>query len=240
MKNLSRHAPALFFALLAVSFAAAAPFVTPKADKDQVSIDFSGPVAVIDLKDLLAPYNTPAGKENDGSRWYLLSATNGSVRPVTRVLIAADPPGAALHVFPRRSHSEIVQVASSDSGVAVERLHAVGRHAFMVTVPPATSVSLAVRVAYGDEKPSILAWNEPALVAHDRQVAIFFAAVAGLIAAAMVIMAGVAVITAHPAPGWAAVVLALIFLTRLQGAAVLDAGAVTLRGGVVSKLVPPP
>ena len=112
MKNLPRHALALLLVLFAVSLAAAAPFVAPKAGKDQVSIDFSGPVAVIDLKDLLTPYNAPAGKENDGSRWYLLSATNGSVRPVTRVLMAADPPGAVLHIFPRRSRPEIEQVES--------------------------------------------------------------------------------------------------------------------------------
>ncbi|HEY1637108.1 MAG TPA: GGDEF and EAL domain-containing protein, partial [Rhizomicrobium sp.] len=231
MKNPLRHALVLIFALLAVSLAAAATFVAPKAGKDQLSIDFSGPVAVIDLQDLLSAYNAPAGKETDGSRWYLLSATNGSVRPVTRVLMAADPPNAVLQVFPWRARPEILQVASSDSGVTVERLHAVGRHAFLVTVPPATSVSLAMRVAYGGDKPSVLAWNEPTLVAHNRQVAIFFAAVAGLIAAAMVIMAGVAIITAHPAPGWAAVVLGLIFLTRLHGAGVLDAGWMTKVGG---------
>src|SRR4051812_38452223 len=186
VKNPLRHALVLIFALLAVSLAVAATFVAPKAGKDQLSIDFSGPVAVIDLQDLLSAYNAPAGKETDGSRWYLLSATNGSVRPVTRVLMAADPPNAVLQVFPWRARPEILQVASSDSGVTVERLHAVGRHAFLVTVPPATSVSLAMRVAYGGDKPSILAWNEPTLVAHNRQVAIFFAAVAGLIAAAMV------------------------------------------------------
>src|SRR6185312_4637223 len=158
-------------------------------------------------------------------------ATNGSVRPVTRVVMAADPPDAALRLFPRRARPQIAQLASSDSGVTVERLHALGRHAFSVTIPPATSISLAMRLAYADDKPSVVAWNEPALVAHNRQVAIFLAAVAGLIGAAMAIMAGVAVITAHPAPGWAAAVLALIFLSRLQGAEVLDAGWMTVVGG---------
>ncbi len=122
-------------------------------------------------------------------------------------------------------------MASSDSGVTVQRVHALGRHAFEVTVPPATTASLAVRIIHTDEKPSILAWNEPALVAHNRQLAIFLAAVAGLIAAAMAIMAGVAIITAHPAPGWTAVTLAMVFLTRLHGAEVLDAGWTTVVGG---------
>jgi hypothetical protein len=220
----------LAFGLLS-SLASAAPAAVPKAAKDQISVDFAGQVAVIDLRDLLTAYGTPAGQEKDGSRWYVMPATNGSVRPVTRVLMAADPPDAALHIFPRRARPEILQVASSDSGVTVERLHSIGRHAFLVTIPPATSVSIALRAAYADDRPSIFAWSESAIVAHSRQVAIFFAAVAGLIAAALAIMAGVAIITAHPAPGWAAVVLALVLLARLQDAGVLDAGWMTVVGG---------
>jgi diguanylate cyclase (GGDEF)-like protein/PAS domain S-box-containing protein len=231
VQNLFERMAVLALAIMAVMLTAAAPFLPPTAARDQISIDFSGPVAAIDLKDLLTPYNAPAGKETDGSRWYLVSATNGSVRPVTRVLMAADPPNAALHIFPRKARPQIVQVASSDSGVTVERLRAIGRHSFLVSIPPATSVSLAIRVAYGDDKPSVVAWNEPALVAHNRQVAIFLAAVAGLIAAAAAIMAGVAIITVHPAPGWAAVVLIFDLLICLYGAEVLDAGWTTSVGG---------
>src|SRR5690348_10053717 len=164
------------FALLAASFAMAAgqaPAVKPLGTI--LSIDFSGSVAVIDLKDLLAPYGASADQEPDGSHWYVMSATNGSVRPVTRVLMAADPPDAPLQIFPRRARPMILQVASSDSGVIVERLHALGHHAYQVTIPPATSASVAVRVAYADPKPEILAWNEPALVAHNRQLAVFLA-----------------------------------------------------------------
>lgn len=216
---------------LTASLAFAAPAPIPKLPKDQISVDFAGSVAVIDLKDLLTAYGSPAGQEKDNSRWYVMSATNGSVRPVTRVLTAEDPPNAALHIFPRRDRPEILNVASSDSGVTVERLHSIGRHAFLVTIPPATSVSLALRVAYGDERPAILAWTESSIVAHSRQVAIFFAAVAGLIAAALAIMGGVAIITAHPAPAWTAVLLAFLFLARLADAGVLDAGWVTKVGG---------
>ncbi len=231
VKDSFRLAFAFLVALLVASFAHAAGQASSKLAKDQLSIDFAGPVAVIDLKDLLTPYNAPAGRETDGSRWYVLSATNGSVRPTSRVLVAADPPNSALHIFPRKARPEILQVASSDSGVTVERLRAVGRHSYLVRVPPATTASLAIRVGSGDDRPSVLAWNEPALVAHKRQVAVFLAAVAGLIAAAVAIMAGVAVITAHPAPAWAAVVLIFVFLTRLQGAEVLDAGWMTVVGG---------
>ena len=155
MLHAFRCPAALIPALLAIFLAAAAPFAPAGDGKDQLSIDFAGPVALIDLKDLLTPYKGAAPKLADGSRWYLISATNGSVRPVRRVLLAENPPNAALQIFPRRARSEIAQVASSDSGVAVERLRAVGRHAYLVTIPPATSASLAIRVSNADQKPTV-------------------------------------------------------------------------------------
>ena len=217
--------------LAAVSFAFAVPMGSTKSIAEQAVINFSAADATLNLASVLKPYNAPAGRETDGSRWYLIDAQNQSVRPMARVLIAADPPNAALRIIPRRDRPEILQVAASDSGVGVDRLRALGRHAFEVTIPPATSASLAIRVAYGDEPPVIEAWTLPALVAHNRQLSIFLAAVAGLIAAALAIMAGVFVITAHPAPGWTALVLLLVLLMRLQGAGVLDAGWFTALGG---------
>ena len=232
MTAILRSAFALIVAMSAVTFAVAAPGAAAKAPSaGKTSVDFSTANAVLDLKTALSPYKSSAGKIEDGSRWYMMTAVNQSVRPVTRVLLAADPPNASLRIIPRHSRPEIRQVASSDSGVGVEKLTAFGRFAFEVTIPPATSVSLAMRVAYGDDIPSVQAWTVPALVAHNRQLAIFLAAVGGLIAAALAIMAGVAVVTAHPAPGWTALVLLLVLLTRLQGAGVLDAGWMTAIGG---------
>jgi diguanylate cyclase (GGDEF)-like protein/PAS domain S-box-containing protein len=231
-----RFAIAILALIAGVAFASAAPLPKtvaplPKPAAGHPALDFSMPAAMIELKSALSPYQAPAAHENDGSRWYLLTASNQSVRPVARILMATDPANAALRFFPPHSRPEIWQVASSDSGVTVERVRAVSHHAYEVTLPPATQVSLALRVAYGDEVPSIQAWTVPALVAHNRQLAIFLAAVAGLIAAAFAIMAGVAVVTAHPAPGWTAVVLFLVLLARLQGAGVLDVGWVTAVGG---------
>jgi hypothetical protein len=68
VKHLLKYTLALVVALLAGSLACAAPVVAPKPAKDQLSIDFSGSVAVVDLKDLLTPYNAPAGREGDDSR----------------------------------------------------------------------------------------------------------------------------------------------------------------------------
>ena len=54
---------------VAASLAFAGPAPTPKSPKDQISVDFAGSVAVIDLKDLLTAYGNPAGPEKDNSRW---------------------------------------------------------------------------------------------------------------------------------------------------------------------------
>ena len=127
----------------------------------------------------------------------MLTVANNAVKPAVRVLRGGRAADAALHFFPRPTRPAIEQVASSDAGVVVERARAFGRHAFRVIVPPATTAALAVRLSNADAPPSLLAWTEPALVANNRQLAIFVAAVAGLIAAALAITAGLAVMTAH-------------------------------------------
>jgi len=88
--------------LAAVSFAFAVPMGSTKSIAEQAVINFSAADATLNLASVLKPYNAPAGRETDGSRWYLIDAQNQSVRPMARVLIAADPPNAALRIIPRR------------------------------------------------------------------------------------------------------------------------------------------
>jgi diguanylate cyclase (GGDEF)-like protein len=194
-------------------------------------VDFAAPAAIVELRDRLTPYHTPSGSESDGSHWYMLTVVNGAIRPATRVLLAGQPANAGLRLWPLPARPSILQVAASDSQVIVEDARAHGRHAFRVTVPPATTVTLAIRVAYTDIAPSVLAWTEPALVSHNRQMAVFIAAVAGMIAAAMVITLGLAVMTGHPAPLWGSLFLVLIFMLRLAITGTLDAGWSTHVGG---------
>lgn len=216
-------ATVFLIALLAFPLAAAQPRYG--------GVNFSSRSTVTDIANDLAPYNAAAGQEKDGSRWYLITAANQSPRTVTRILEAAEPPDAGFHLFPRRGRPQILQIATADPAVSVERAYAFARHAYKITIPPAASAALALRVAYADDPPQILAWTEGALAAHNRQLALFLAGVAGLIAAAALIMAGVAMVTAHPAPGWAAAVLTLLFLMRLQSSGSLDNGWVTFAGG---------
>jgi len=187
------------------------------------SVDFAQPTPVIDLTGSLAPYHAASSPEGDGSRWYLATIANQAVRPVTRILLAEQPYDSALRILPRRGRAAIRQVATSDADIIVENAHAYGRYAFRVTIPPATSAALAIRIANADARPRVGAWSEPALAAHKGHLDILFSAVAGLIASALAIMTGVAAMTGHTAPRWAAAVLLGVLLAQLASSGMFDA-----------------
>ncbi|MDE2266410.1 MAG: EAL domain-containing protein [Alphaproteobacteria bacterium] len=214
-------ATALVAAFVAGAHAAPAPH----------SVNVSGPEGVLELEQTLDPYHPPKGPKADDSEWYIFTAVNSSKRPVTRVLHAGQPPSIGLSIFPRATRPAILQVASTNSNVVVESSNAYGRHAIQVTIPPSTSAPLAVRTVGAQSPPSLLAWTEPALAAHNRQIAMFVAAVAGLIAAAAAIAAGLAVMTHHRAPRWAALTLFLMLLTRLATTGMFDGSLMTGVGG---------
>ncbi len=230
---LKRFAPvAAFVAILVTVFAAqAANLGVPNAAKDTMGIDFAGQQAVIDVRNVLIPYQPASGQERDGSRWYMLSATNNGIRPVTRILQAGQPPGIGLRFFPASTRPEILQVASSEAGIVIENTNAYGRKSFRVTIPPASAGPIAIRLRNASVEPTILAWTEPAIAGHNRQLAILLAAVAGLIAAAAAIMAGIAVMTGHFAPRWTAIFIFAVLFTRLAGAGMFDASIATGVGG---------
>lgn len=220
---MQRTLTAILLLLLAITAGMAAT--------SQTAVNFSANDPLVDLGKSLAVYHGASPAAPDGSVWYMLTATNDSVRPATRILLAGQPAGASVQFWPRRARPAIRQIASSDAEVTVEPARAYGRHAFRVIVPPASSVALAIRVADADPQPSIEAWTEPALIAHDRNLAIFFAAVAGLMAAALAITAGLAFMTGHAAPRWAAIAIAMVFLSLLASSGVFDAGWFTAVGG---------
>ncbi|MGD0142789.1 MAG: EAL domain-containing protein [Rhizomicrobium sp.] len=225
-----RHLTLAFALLLALaSAAAAAPVGASHATGG--TVNFAGDNGILELKYALTRSRGPSAPDSGGAVWYMMTATNDSVRSVSRIILAGQPPNAGLRIFPPRARPVVLNIASSDADVVVEHARSDGRHAFRVTIPPATSATLALQVAYADPQPSVVAWAEPALVSHNRQLAVFFAAVAGLIAAATAIMIGLAVMTAHPAPRWAALTLSLVFLTRLGETGMFDAGWATVVGG---------
>ena len=198
---------------------------------DKASVNFASPQARLELRDALKTYRAPAGPETDGSSWYMATISNDAERSVSRVLLAPEPADSSIRFRPRHGRAAILQVATSDAGITAESTHAFGRHAFLVTMPPATSATFAVRVINTDAQPSIVAWSIPALVSHDKQIAIFLAAVAGLIAASIVITTGVAIMTEHLASRWAAAVLGVLFAGQLNAMGVFEGGWLTLTGG---------
>ena len=147
------------------------------------------------------------------------------------MLLAGQPPRAALSLLPRRSRPAILAVASSDSGTVVETASAYGRRAWRVIVPPVTTVGLAIQVGSADSPPALSAWTEPALSSHNRQLAIFITAVGALIGAAALITGGLAVLIGHAAPRWVAITLLMLLLSWLSGTGMFDANIATRIGG---------
>jgi diguanylate cyclase (GGDEF)-like protein/PAS domain S-box-containing protein len=216
-----------FVAVMLAGLAAAAQGPT----KDPHTVNLGMADAVIELRGALGPYKMPARTKSTSSEWYTFNAENSSARPAIRVLQAGQDAGVALGIVPRSTRPEIISLASSDPGVIVETVKAYGGHAYRLTIPPATSSAVAVEIANASAPPSLLAWTEPALASHNRQLGIFIAAVAGLIFAAAAIAAGLAVMSGHRAPLWTAVTLVLVLLARLAGTGMFDKSLATHVGG---------
>jgi len=213
-------------ALLFATFSMAAP-----PAKDVRSVDLGVPDGVIELREDLGPYRMPTGQIARRSAWYMLNASNTSQRVTVRVLLAGQSPEVGLGFFPPSSRPAILSVASTNPGILVETAHAYGRHAWRVTIPPGTNAGFAIEMANTAAPPSLLAWTEPAIAAHNKQIGIFIAAVAGLIFAAAAIAGGLAVMTSHKPPLWAAVTLLFVLLARLAGTGMFDASIATRVGG---------
>ncbi len=103
--------------------------------------------------------------------------------------------------------------------------------AFRVTVPPATATAIAIQLANTAQPPSVLAWTEPALAAHNRQLAIFITAVWALIGSAALIAGGLAVMLGHAPARWAALTLLFVLLERLAETGLFDGSLATAVGG---------
>ncbi len=224
----SLFAVALVAAFVGTLAAAAPP---PPAPKDSHTVDLGQPDVVIELQDALGPYKMPASVQPKSASWYSLTVTNSSARAATRILEAGQSSEMAFEVLPHSTRPAVISLASTDPGAIAEPAKAYGGHAYRVMVPPGGSISLAIEIANAPSPPSLLAWTEPALASHNRQLAIFIAAVAGLIFAAAAITGGLAVMTGHKPPVWAAATLLFVLLARLAGTGMFDASLATHVGG---------
>ena len=208
-----------------LAVAAAGPFRAHHA------LNLNRPEAALELKGALSPYHAAGAADTDGSKWYITRISNPSLHPITRVLLATESADALARLWPPQTPARILQVASSDGGISIVREHALGDHAFRVTVPAQTTAALALRILNADNPPSVLAWSEPALVAYHRRLAIFIAAIGGLIAAAAAITGGLAAMTGHVAARWAALTLLGVFLFWMASTGLLARAMIMPMGG---------
>ncbi|HWA92018.1 MAG TPA: GGDEF and EAL domain-containing protein [Rhizomicrobium sp.] len=228
---MTRFILAALATLLLATFVGVGAIAAPPLVQKPTSVDFGAPDAVLELQDALGPYKMPPSAQPKASSWYSFSVSNSTDRLVSRVLVAGQTASVALDVFPHATRPAIVSLASPDPGAVVASAKAYGGRAYRVDVPPGATIGLAVEIANAETPPSLLAWTESALASHNRQFAIFIAAVAGLIFAAAAIAGGLAVMTGHRPPLWAAATLFFVLLARLAGTGMFDASLATHVGG---------
>ena len=216
---------------MALAALAAAYLVGALAAAAPKSVSFDGPEDVIDLKDTLSAYKPQPGAKPDGGGLVQLHGR----QPVER----SGDPRSCMRASRRISASTFCRGDQAQHPAGREhrsqRPRPTRQRLWTPCLPgdasAGTTASLAVRVVGAQSPPSLLAWTEPALAAHNRQLAIFVAAVAALIAAAAAIAAGLAVMTRHDPPRWAALTLLLMLLARLSESGMFDGSLVTSVGG---------
>ena len=197
---------------------------------DSTVINFAAQDAVLDLRPSLAPERMSLPAE-PGTAWFTVSVKNDSVNLVSRVLVASDSPSSGLALSPLRVRPTLSEVAASDAGVVVERANAFGKRAFRIILPAAHSATLALHFNGTLQLPSLFAWTESALIAHNRRAAILSGVVAGLLAAAAAFALGVAAITGRRFTIWGAAFLVALLFANLTAAGVFDEGWLSAPGG---------
>ncbi len=226
---------AIFAALLALSFGAdlaaadAAP-IFGGGEPEQTVVNFGAADAMLDLRPTLSPGQANNAADPEGG-WFTVPVKNESVTPASRVLVASDSPSSGLAAMPLRIRPSLREVAASDSSVVVERVTAYGKRAFRIILPAAHSATLALHFEGASQPPSLYAWTEPALIAHNRRAAILSGVVAGLLGAATAIAAGAAMLTGRRFTIWGAVFLAALLFANLTASGVFDSSWLSDPGG---------
>ncbi|MEA2825524.1 MAG: hypothetical protein QOF03_2006 [Alphaproteobacteria bacterium] len=197
------------------------------------AIDFATPQPVINLGPSAAPRGLNDPSDPNGA-WFTIAVQNRGAAPMARVLTAAEPPEAGLSVTPPPGRPMLVEAAVSDPALSIERAVAFGPNAFRVLVPPGRSGTLALHFENVAQRPTILAWTEPALIANNRQAAVLAGLVSGLLMAAMAFAAGSAALTSRIFPRWAALFLGAILIAQLTVAGIFDSSGLTALGGPYS------
>ena len=185
--------------------------------------------AVVDLGSSMV--RRDAAEPTDRGRWFTIAVQNTGGAPVARILTAAEPAGTAILIAPPVERPSLIEAAGSDPSLVIQREAAYGNDAFRVIVAPQHAGTLALHFVGVAEAPSVLAWSEPALIAHNRQVANLNGLVAGLLTAALGFAAGAAVLSGRLFARWATLFLAAVLLADLASNGYFDGGWLTMPGG---------
>ena len=187
----------------------------------QAVIDMSSALAVSRVRDPAEP----------GAAWFTVYIENTGDALGTRVLHAFDPPIAGVSITPPNRRPTLLEVAGSDGAVIIERAEAFGANAFRIIVPPAHESALALHFDGVGPAPTLFAWTESALVAHNRQISLLVGTIGGLFAAAMAFAGGAAAFGGRPFVKWSALFLGALLMAFLTSSRVFDDSWLTYFGG---------
>jgi diguanylate cyclase (GGDEF)-like protein len=206
------------------------PAPAPPPRPEGPIVDLSAPATVIDSSPALVPSRTEEAAQS-GVLWFTLGVENTSPAPIARVLTVMESPRAGFSGTPFNTRSALRGVAASDASVPIEQAVAFGRNAFRIVLPPNHYATLALQFEGVSGRPVLLAWNEAALIAHNRRVAVLTGLVSGMFTGALAFAAGAAIFTRRPFAKWAAFFIAALLLSHLAASGFFDYGWLTAFGG---------
>src|SRR5262245_8947400 len=220
---------AVWMACVVGACAAEEPLASP-TEADTTALNLAAPEALLDLGPALSARNV-TDPSNPDDAWFTVPVQNRSTTPVIRVLTAVDRPEAVLEAYPALSRPILLETASSNPDIALEPSPGFGEHTFRLVIPANNAGTLAFHFQGVREAPSLLAWTESALVAHNRQYAILTGLVSGLLIAATTFAAGTAILSGRPFARWAALFLGAVVVGEFSRTGFFDASWLTAYSG---------
>lgn len=221
---------AVWLACVVTAFAQTDDPVADSAEATTTALNLAAPEALLDLGPSLSARNVN-DPSNPEDAWFTVPVQNRSSSPVIRVLAAADRPELALAVTPPRTRPALIETASSNPDIVLERAPGYGEHMFRLVIPPNNAGTLALHFEGVRQAPSLHAWTEAALLSHNQQYAILTGLVSGLLIAATAFAAGAAILTKRAFPRWAALFLASVVVGELSRTGFFDASWLTTFAG---------
>ena len=228
-----RQAISVFAAWLACVLAAYAASEIPSTapgETTTTALNLAAPEALLDLGASLSARDIRDPSDPDDA-WFTVPVQNRGMTPVIRILAAAERPQAALAVSPTRTRPRLLETASSNPDIVLERSPGFGEHTFRLVIPPNNAGTLALHFQGVRTAPSLLAWTEAALVAHNRQYAVLTGLVSGLLIAATAFAVGSAILSKRAFPRWAALFLAAVVVGELSRTGFFDTSWLTAFAG---------